>query len=80
MSKIESIKSYSGQQLDTIFFRPMLTGSNAEQLGIKVMYNMPVPTTLHFWKRDGNILRRYSSSGWTGGVPADKYQKQIMLH
>lgn len=80
MSKIESIKSYSGQQLDTIFFRPMLTGSNAEQLGIKVMYNMPVPTTLHFWKRDGNILRRYSSSGWTGGVPADKYQKQIKLH
>ena len=35
MSKIESIKQYEGQVLDNIFFRPMLTGENAEQLGIK---------------------------------------------
>ncbi len=80
MSKIESIKTYSGQRLDNIFFRPMLTGSNAEQLGIKVMYNMPVPTTLHFWKRDGNILNRFTSSGWSGGAPADKFQKEMKLH
>lgn len=79
MSKIENIKSYAGQQLDNIFFRPMLTGESAEELGIKVMYNMPVPTTLHFWKRDGDILRKHTSSGWSGGAPAKKYQKVIDL-
>lgn len=79
MSKIENIKSYAGQQLDNIFFRPMLTGESAEELGIKVMYNMPVPTTLHFWKRDGDILRKHTTSGWSGGAPAKKYQKVIDL-
>ncbi len=80
MSKIESIKTYAGQQLDSIFFRPMLTGKSAEELGIKVLYNMPVPTTLHFWKRDGGVLRKYTSSGWSGGDPAQKFQKKIDLH
>ena len=80
MSTIEQIKSYEGQNLDTIFFRPMLTGENAEQLGIKVMYNTPVPTTLHFWKRNGDILRKYTSSGWSGGEPATKLQKTIQMH
>lgn len=80
MSKIEQIKSYEGQNLDSIFFRPMLTGENAEQLGIKVMYNTPVPTTLHFWKRNGDILRKYTSSGWSGGEPATKLQKTIHMN
>ena len=79
MSKIEQIKSYEGQNLDTIFFRPMLTGDSANDLGIKVMYNTPVPTTLHFWKRNGDILRKYTSSGWSGGEPATKLQKTIHL-
>ncbi len=79
MSKIESVKTYAGKDLETIFFRPMLTGPNAEELGIKVMYNMPVPTTLHFWRRSGDILQKYSSAGWSGGAPADKYQKTIKL-
>ena len=79
MSRIEQIKSYEGQNLDTIFFRPMLTGDNAQDLGIKVMYNTPVPTTLHFWKRNGDILRKYTSSGWSGGEPATKLQKTINL-
>lgn len=79
MSRIEQIKSYEGQNLDTIFFRPMLTGDSAQDLGIKVMYNTPVPTTLHFWKRNGDILRKYTSSGWSGGEPATKLQKTINL-
>lgn len=41
MAKIESTKSYEGRDLETIFFRPMLSGPNAVDLGIKVMYNMP---------------------------------------
>ena len=80
MSKIESIKQYEGQVLDNIFFRPMLTGDNAEQMGIKVMYNVPAPTTLHFWRRNGDVLQKYTSRGWNGGNPADKYQKKIELH
>lgn len=79
MAKIEGVKSYTGCDLEKVFFRPMLNGQNAEELGIRVMYNMPVPTTLHFWKRYGDILRKYKSSGWEGNIPADKYQKTINL-
>ena len=79
MSKIEQAKSYTGQDLETIFFRPMLNGPDAEKLGIRVMYNMPVPTVLHFWKREGNILQKYGSAGWNGGEPAEKFQKTISL-
>ncbi len=79
MGKIESIKSYDGQVLDNIFFRPMLTGKSAEELGIKVMYNVPIPTTLHFWKRNGDVLNKYKSGTWSGGAPATKYQKTIKL-
>ena len=80
MSKIESIKQYEGQVLDNIFFRPMLTGENAEQLGIKVMYNVPAPTTLHFWRHNDDVLQKYTTRGWSGGDPADRYQKKIELH
>ncbi len=75
---IENPKTYQGQELDTIFFRPMLSGPNAEKLGIRVLYNMPVPTTLQFWKRAVDVLKRYAK-GWAGGDPAQKYQKKIEL-
>jgi len=68
MAKIENPKSYTGRDLETIFFRPMLTGPDATSLGIKIMYNMPVPTTLQFWKRAGDILQKYTASGWTAAV------------
>lgn len=80
MSKIESIKQYEGNVLDTIFFRPMLTGPSAEQMGLKVLYNMPTPTTLHFWRRSGDILNKFVTGGWNGGTPAAKYQKKIELN
>lgn len=77
MSKlIENPKTYSGRELETIFFRPMLTGPDALDLGIKVMYNMPVPTTLNFWRRSGDILQPYGA-GWNGSKAADRYQKSI---
>ncbi len=75
---IENPKTYQGQELDTIFFRPMLSGPNAEKLGIRVLYNMPVPTTLQFWNRATDVLKQYAK-GWTGGDPAQKYQKRIEL-
>jgi hypothetical protein len=53
----------------------MLTGENAEQLGIRVMYNMPIPTTLHFWRGAKNVLQKYSA-GWNGRS-SEKLQKTI---
>lgn len=75
---IENPKTYQGTELDTVFFRPMLSGPDAERLGIRVLYNMPVPTTLQFWKRAVDVLKQYAK-GWTGGDPAKKYQKKIEL-
>lgn len=74
---IENPKTYAGRELETIFFRPLLTGPDAIDLGIKVMYNMPVPTTLNFWRRSGDILQKYGTGGWSGGAAASKYQKTI---
>ena len=37
-------KNYTGHELETIFFRPLLSGPTAEQLGIRILYNMPMPT------------------------------------
>lgn len=79
MSKIEQAKTYSGKDLETIFFRPIFSGPDALNLGIKVMYNMPVPTTLHFWQAKSDVLQKYGESGWQGGTSADKYQKTIKL-
>ncbi|MFI3285023.1 MAG: hypothetical protein R3Y08_00045 [Rikenellaceae bacterium] len=79
MSYIESAKSYTGNDLETIFFRPMLSGPSAEELGVKVIYNMPLPTTIQLWKGQSNVLQRYTTNGWSGGSGAIKQQKTINL-
>lgn len=71
-------KNYTANELETVFFRPLLTGPNAESLGIRVLYNMPVPTTLNFWKRGTDLLQKYAK-GWNGAVVADRFQKTIEL-
>ncbi len=79
MSKIVSNpKTYTGQELTTTFFRPMLQGDNAQALGIRVMYNMPVPTTLNFWRRTPDALKTYAK-GWSGGSATERFQKTINL-
>ena len=60
---IKNPKTYEGRELEQIFFRPMLTGPDAADLGVKIMYNMPVPTTLNFWKRAVDVLKVYKK-GW----------------
>ncbi len=77
MSYIESAKSYTGNDLETIFFRPMLSGATAEELGVKMVYNMPMPTTIQLWKGQSNILQKFTTNGWSGGNSAEKYQKTI---
>ncbi len=79
MSYIESAKSYTGNDLETIFFRPMLSGPSAQDLGVRVIYNMPIPTTVQLWSSPSNVLQAYSTNGWSGGSSATKQQKTINL-
>ena len=78
MGLIENPKTYTGRDLETIFFRPMFAGESAEQLGIHTLYNMPVPTTIQMWSPRADILKEYSS-GWDGGDSAIRQQKSIEL-
>ncbi len=77
MSILQSAKQYSGSDLETIFFRPILSGESAEELGIRILYNMPVPTTVHLWEGQSNILKNFTSGGWSGGTSATKTSKEI---
>ena len=79
MSFLESAKQYTGSDLETIFFRPILSGDSARELGVRVLYNMPVPTTIQLWDGQRNVLQKYSAAGWTGGNAATKLQKTISL-
>ena len=36
MSFLESAKQYTGSDLETIFFRPILSGDSARELGVRV--------------------------------------------
>ena len=76
---IANPKNYTGNDLENIFFRPLISGPNALDLGIRMMYNMPVPTTLNFWKRGTDLLQKYAA-GWNGSAASDKFQKVIELH
>ncbi len=80
MSYLENAKTYTGQDLETIFFRPMLSGPSAEELGIRILYNMPVPTTVQLWESSPDLLQKYTAAGWSGGAGATKYQKTIRLN
>ena len=79
-SIIVNPKNYSGHELDTIFFRPLLSGPSAESLGIRILYNMPMPTVVQIWDRKGNVLTPFDeASGWNGGVKTTHYQKTIPM-
>ena len=78
MGLIENPKTYTGRDLETIFFRPMLKGDDATALGIRILYNMPVPTTIQMWSPQSDILQEYSP-GWSGGNQAERKQKRIEL-
>ncbi len=77
MNYIESSKSYTGSELETVFFRPMLTGPSAQELGVRVLYNMPVPTTVHLWSGQSNILASHVASGWNAATSGAKVQKTV---
>ena len=80
MAYLETAKQYTGNDVDKIFFRPMLTGPSAEELGIRILYNMPIPTTVQVWSGSRIVLQPFTERGWTGGDAAQKYQKTIDMH
>lgn len=80
MNKIENSKTYLGKEMENIFFRPTFTGDSAVGLGIKILYNMPAPTTLHFWHRPDHVLHKYTSAGWNGSPSPQRLSKTIELH
>ena len=57
MTYLENSKQYTGSDLENIFFRPMLTGESAQDLGVRVLYNMPQPTHVQLWDGQRNILQ-----------------------
>ncbi len=77
MNYIESSKSYTGSELETVFFRPMLTGPSAQELGVRVLYNMPVPTTVHLWSGQSDILANHTTAGWGAKTKGAKVQKTV---
>ena len=76
---IENPKTYKGTEVETIFFRPSFCGKSAEELGIRVLYNLPMPTTVQVWSKPDNVLQAFAS-GWSGGQNASKLQKTITMH
>lgn len=80
MSFLENAKKYTGHDLETIFFRPMLTGPSAQELGVRILYNLPVPTTVQLWEGQENVLQKFSAAGWSGGASATRLQKTVQLY
>lgn len=75
---ITNPKNYTGDEMAEIFLRTSYTGENAAALGLRVMYNIPVNTTLNFWQRRENILSQFAD-GWQGGDASLKYQKTLNM-
>ncbi|MBQ1951849.1 MAG: hypothetical protein II345_02740, partial [Alistipes sp.] len=79
MNYIETAKQYTGNDVESIFFRPILTGPGAQELGVRVLYNMPLPTTVQLWDVNTNLLKKLTTNGWSGGQPAAKFEKTIPM-
>lgn len=78
MGQITTEKNYDGIQSTEIFYRTTFTGESAAQLGLRVLFNMPVPTTITLWSHDGDGIVDYAS-GFEGGGPATRESKTINM-
>ena len=75
MSALENAKTYTGKTSKRSFFRPMLSGPSAIDLGVRVLYNMPVPTTVQMWEPKTDILQKFTAAGWSGGAGSKNSRK-----
>lgn len=76
MAAITSEKTYTGQQLSDIFFRTTFSGKSATELGLRVVYNLPVPTTLTLWSLTGDGIKPYES-GFQGENQTKRVSKTV---
>ena len=76
---IENSKTYDVNDVENLFFRPSFCGNAAEDLGIRVIYNMPLPTKVPVFTHNNDILKPFSS-GWQGGSSSTMVQKEIKMH
>jgi hypothetical protein len=75
---IENSKTYNVNEVESLFFRPSFCGKKAEELGIRVLYNMPVPTRVPSFSHNFDVLHNFAS-GWQGGCSCEWEEKEIML-
>ena len=75
---IENSKTYSLTDVENLFFRPTFCGKAAEEFGVKVLYNMPIPTKVPLFSHSHDILRSFTP-GWQGGQSATLSQKEIAM-
>jgi hypothetical protein len=75
---IENSKSYSLTDVENLFYRPAFCGKAAEDLGVRVLYNMPLPTKVPVFSHNNDILKPFSS-GWQGGSAKNLNQKEIPM-
>ena len=76
---IENSKTYDVTDVENVFFRPTFCGKAAEEFGIRILYNMPIPTKVPLFKHNNNLLKSFSS-GWQGGTSAAKSQVTIDMN
>lgn len=65
MEYLENSKHYTGSELDRTFFMPLLYGETAQEIGVKILYNMPVPTSVAVTRSKQNILQKLDKKGWS---------------
>ncbi len=75
---IENSKTYSLTDVENIFFRPAFCGKAAEEMGIRVLYNLPMPTKVPLFSHNNKILKKFAP-GWQGGNASTLTQKEIAL-
>ncbi len=76
---IENSKTYDVNEVENLFFRPTFCGDATNDLGIRVLYNMPLPTKVPVFTHGNDILKPFAS-GWQGGTSGSMVQKEIKMH
>ena len=76
---IENSKTYDVTDVENIFFRPTFCGKSAEEFGVRVIYNMPMPTKCPVFRHNNKLLKEFSS-GWQGGKSGTMEEIEIPMH
>ena len=75
---IENSKTYNLTDVENLFFRPTFCGKAAEEYGVRVLYNMPLPTKVPLFTHNNDILKNFTP-GWQGGSTATLSQREIPM-